>query len=153
MASCPQMPWHPTLAGKAVHLLHEADGEGPLWSGEVEIWRGTPSATDHPEIEHAFLGIGNPAIHRDFIRHRWTWEIPDWWEGYKNFGEGRRYLILRASGGVMNWTLCLKLPPLTPRFVYKAIARAFHAEPVPQKAPAPKITPRRCRSTPAAAHP
>lgn len=119
--------WRVRFEGRIVHLLHVADGNGPLWSGPVEIVRGAPSAESHPELQHAFMALDNPAPHQDFIRHRWNYEIPDNYRGLSNLGDGRQYLILQASGGMLNWTLDLKLPLNAPRFVYKAICRAFHA--------------------------
>jgi hypothetical protein len=120
--------WRVYLEGTAVRLVHAAgDDEGPLWSGLVEIWRGAPGADSHPEIEHAFRAIEIREPHQDFIRHRWTWEIPDYWENAPNFGEHRRYLILQAAGGSLNWTLVLRLSPHAPRFVWTAICAGFNA--------------------------
>jgi hypothetical protein len=123
--------WRVYLEGeqgrKSVRLFHDAGDDGPLWSGLVEIWRGAPGADSHPEIEHAFRAIELPEPHQDFIRHRWTWDIPDLWADAPNFGENRRYLVLYATGGVLNWTLVLRLPPDTPRFVWTAICRGFNA--------------------------
>lgn len=120
--------WHVYLEGAAVRLVHAAgDDEGPLWSGLVEIWRGAPGADSHPEIEHAFRAIEIREPHQDFIRHRWTWDIPDYYADAPNFGEHRRYLILQANGGALNWTLVLRLPPRAPRFVWTAICRGFNA--------------------------
>lgn len=130
--------WHSYLDGRTVTIVHSQPEEGqPVGRWDVEIHRGTPSATDHPEIEHAFMGIHNPEVHKDFIRHSWEWEIPDVHAGYRNSGAGRRYMILRASGGPMNWTLELKFPPLTPPYVFAAVARGFHARPKQIQAPAP----------------
>lgn len=120
--------WHVYFEEAGVRLVHAAgDAEGPLWSGIVEIWRGAPGALSHPEIEHAFRAIEIPEPHQDFIRHSWTWEIPDYYADAPNFGEQRRYLILQANGGMLNWTLVLRLPFNAPRFVWKAIARGFNA--------------------------
>lgn len=121
--------WTVTLLGNRVHLAHwNADEEGPIWSGEVEIVRGAPAADSHPELLHAFLGIDNEAIHAGFIRHRWTISIPDTLAGRSNLGDGRRqFVILQARGAEINWRLELKLPLFTPLFVYRALARGFHA--------------------------
>lgn len=134
------MPWFVAFpGGNRVDLKHLPDEESDeLWGGPVEIWRGAPSATDHPEIQHAFMRLQNLALHRDFIRHRWTWEIPDRWQDAANFGDFRRYMVLTATGGTTNWTLVLRLPPRAPQFVYAALAAAFnatskHAEPAPER--------------------
>lgn len=119
--------WRVRIDGRFVQLLHPADDEGELWSGAVEIVRGAPAADSHPELEHAFLAMDLPAPHQAFIRHAWTYEIPETYRDLSNLGEQRRYLILRASGREVNWTLDLQLPHATPRFVYKAICRAFNA--------------------------
>lgn len=96
----------------------------------MEIWRGAPAADSHPELEHAFLALDNPAIHQAFIRHRWTWEVPDYYDGLANLGEdSRRYMILQANGAEINWTLVLRFQLRTPAFVWKAIASAFNATP------------------------
>lgn len=134
------MSWFVSFpGGNAVTLKHVPDEQNrEAWGGPIEVWRGTPSAADHPEIQHAFLRLQNLALHKDFIRHRWTWEIPDHWQDALNVGDARRYMVLRASGGAMNWTLVLRLPPRAPQFVYAAIAAAFnatskHAEPDPER--------------------
>jgi hypothetical protein len=138
------MPWHVYFpGGTLVSLKHIPEGDGELWGGSVEIWRGSPSATDHPEIQHAFMRLQNLALHKDFIRHRWSWEIPDRWQDAPNFGESRRYMVLTATGGMVNWTLVLRFPPRTPQFVYAAVAAAFeatskHAEPAPERLSAKK---------------
>lgn len=123
------MPWHVSFppGSKTFHIVHERDDDGPLWSGTVEIFRGSPAVDDHPEIEHAVRRIGNPALFEDFIRHRWTYSIPDAWGGRSNLGPDRAFLELQATGGVMNWTLLLKLPRNAPRFVWVRICRAFNA--------------------------
>lgn len=121
--------WHVTIRGNVVLLSHGlADDDGPVWAGEVELWRGAPAFDDHPELEHAIRSIMNP-IHRDeFVRHRWTYDIPDHWAGAPNFGPNtRRYLLLTASGGLINWSLILRLPVGTPSFVWKAICYGFKA--------------------------
>jgi hypothetical protein len=123
--------WHVTIRGNVVLLSHGlADDDGPVWAGEVELWRGAPAFDDHPELEHAIRSIMNP-IHRDeFVRHRWTYDIPDHWAGAPNFGPNhRRYLLLTASGGLINWSLTLRLPVGAPQFVWKAIAYGFKATP------------------------
>jgi hypothetical protein len=120
--------WSVRPDGLFVHLSHwQADEDGPIWSGTVEILRGAPGAGSHPELTHAFMAMDLPAPHQEFIRHKWTWEIPDYYRNLPNFGESRRYLILQASGGYLNWTLELCLPPLTPRFVWTAICRGFNS--------------------------
>lgn len=127
--------WHVTIRGNVVLLSHGlADEDGPVWAGEVELWRGAPAFDDHPELEHAVRAIMNP-IHRDeFVRHKWTYDIPDHWAGASNFGPNhRRYLLLTASGGLINWKLTLKLPTGTPQFVWKALAYGFKA--VPKETP------------------
>lgn len=120
--------WHVAIDGRYVRLLHnQANDEGGVWSGTLELWRGAPDF-EHPELRHAILAITNPAVHREFVRHTWSYEIPDFWGGQPNFGPNRRFLVLRARGGMLNWTLVLALPPKTPRFVWKAIARGFNAK-------------------------
>jgi hypothetical protein len=122
------MPWSVYFpGGNRVDLQHTSDETGGLWGGPVEIWRGAPSATDHPEIEHAFLRLRNLALHKDFIRHSWSWEIPDYYQDLKNFGDDRRYMVLSATGGMLNWTLVLRFPPRTPQFIFAAVAAAFNA--------------------------
>lgn len=143
------MPWQRVAfpGGNKIELVHLADDEiALLWMGTVEIWKGAPGPTSHPELEHAFLRLLNLALHQDFIRHAWTWELPDNWQGWDNTGDGRRYMVLTAKGGSQNWTLVLRFPPRAPQFVYAAVAGAFnatsaHAEPAPT--PKKKTPPRR----------
>lgn len=123
------LSWHVTLRGNVAYLSHGiADDDGPVWAGEVELWRGAPSFDSHPEIEHALRAIMSP-IHRDeFVRHTWVYDIPDHWGGAVNAGPNhRRYLLLTASGGLINWSLTLRLPVGAPKFVWKAIAYGFKA--------------------------
>lgn len=123
------MAWHVTPhQGRATfHVLHEKDDDGPLWSGVVEIFRGTPTVDDHPEITHGIFRIASPELFGEFIRHTWTYEIPDSWGGRSNLGRERQWLILYATGGPCCWTLTLRLPTRTPQFVWKRIAQAFNA--------------------------
>lgn len=122
--------WHVRFEGSAIRLLHnEADEDGGVWSGTVTIHRGAPSADSHPEIAHGFLCLTNPFVHREFVRHAWSYEIPDAWGGHPNTGSARRFMVLRATGGMLNWTLVLSFPFQCPRFVFRAIARAFGAQP------------------------
>jgi len=124
------MPWHVAVDGSAVRLLHDqADDEGPFWSGVVRIHRGAPDFND-PELSHALISVEDPANHRAWVRHRWTYEIPHQLDGVANSGQNRRFLILRAEGAI-NWTLILLMPYQCPRFVFQAIARGFGATPQP----------------------
>jgi hypothetical protein len=124
--------WHPknwtvTLRGKTAHLSHGiADEDGPIWVGEVELWRGAPDFEDHPEIRHALLSIMNTLVHQEFVRVPWTYDIPDVYAGAENFGSNRRrYLLL--FGGSLSWSLELRLPVGAPQFVWKAICHGFKA--------------------------
>ncbi len=127
------MAWHvsfPAESPKLVHLLHDREDEdGPAWSGTIEIWRGAPSWRDKPELEHAMLGVINPVIHRDFIRHRWEFDLPDRYADRWNCGEQREFAVLTATGGDFNWQLVLRFPAgfRTPDFVFKAIVAGFGA--------------------------
>jgi len=121
--------YHAYLRDLSVDVVYHPDEpSGSVWAGAVELHRGAPSPSSHPELTHAFLNIAGPdALHRKFIRHRWEADIPDRYEGLPNTGENRRYLTLTATGAEINWSLVLKLPPGAPRHVFHAIARAFHA--------------------------
>lgn len=125
--------WHvsfPEDAPKLVHLVHTTEDEdGPVWSGTIEIWRGAPSWRDKPELEHAMLGVINPAIHRDFIRHQWEFDLPDRYADRWNCGEMREFATLTATGGFFNWQLVLRFPAgfRTPDFVFRAIVAGFGA--------------------------
>jgi hypothetical protein len=120
--------WYVSSQGPVAVLAHAvADDEGPIWRGEVEIVRGAPSWDSHPELDHAIKGLMNASAHRDFVRHAWTYDLPDHYASQSNMGENRRYLLLTASGGALNWSLVLRLPRDTPQFVYAAICRGFHA--------------------------
>lgn len=120
--------WHVRVEGRFIRLLHnQADEEGPVWSGTVEVWRGAPGADSHPELFHAFLSIANAAVHQEFVRHQWSYEIPDTWGGHPNYGQHRRFMILQARGGMLNWTLVLAFPLGAPQLAWRAVAKAFNA--------------------------
>lgn len=124
------MAYNVYLGERLIRIVyHPETAEGKIWAGEVELHRGAPSVTDHPELLHAFMSMDNPAVHAEFVRHRWTWELPNFYEGLPNYGPDRRYLLLTASGGDLNWSLVLKLPPRTPNHVIARICSAFHALP------------------------
>lgn len=134
--------WIVEIDGARVRLVHgQNDDEGPLWLGVVSIHQGAPSADSHPELAHAFLAIMNEAVHREFVRQRWTYEIPDTWGGNPNYGARRRFMILRATGA-LSWTLALLFPISSPRFVFRAVARGFAATPqeLPRKEPTLKAS-------------
>lgn len=123
--------WHVHLSpgSPVAHLVHnQTDDDGGVWSGDIEIWRGAPAWTDHPELEHAVLGIMNLAVHADFIRHRWTFDIPDRYNDKWNCGDDREWMVLKATGGPSCWTLVLRFPKRTPQFVWTAVAEGFHAQ-------------------------
>lgn len=129
--------WHVRLDGDTAFVSHQqVDDEGGVWSGEVVIHRGAPSWESHPELHHGILALTMPAVHRDFIRHRWTWEVPDVWAGRVNTAEMREYMVLRATGGACNWVLVLRFPRRTEPFVFAAVARAFGAKPYAGPVPA-----------------
>ena len=121
--------YHVYLRSNSVDLVYHPDEPtGTVWAGAVELHRGAPSPDSHPELAHAFQNIAGPdSIHREFIRHRWEVDIPALYEGLPNTGEHRRYLTLTATGGEINWSLVLKLPPGAPWHVFHAIANAFRA--------------------------
>ena len=124
------MAYNVYLGERLIRIVyHPETAEGKICAGEVELHRGAPSVTDHPELQHAFMSMDNPAVHAEFVRHRWTWELPNFYAGLPNYGDARRYLLLTASGGDLNWTLVLKVPPRTPNHVIARICSAFHAHP------------------------
>lgn len=121
--------WHCAIDGSTVRLQHSlADAEGPFWSGAVQLHRGAPSFDSHPEIAHALYSIEDPANHKAYVRHRWTYEVPASLDGIPNAGAARRFMVLRSQGEI-GWTLVLLMPHQCPRFVYKAVARGFGATP------------------------
>lgn len=106
-----------------------------MWSGTVELFRGAPAWDYHPEIHHALKALQLPEAHHPHLAP-WKWQIPDYWQGFANVGDSRRYLLL--TGGRLNWTLVLKFSPGTPGHVYRALARAFNAtQEVPHEASRP----------------
>lgn len=138
--------WRAYLDHQAVRIVYTPDQPGEeIWAGEVELHRGAPAVDSHPELRHAFLSIDTPELHGDFIRHQWTWSIPDTYEGLPNTGERRRYLMLDAHDAEMCWRLVLKLPTNTPIHVYARICAAFRAQPKENampKAAGPDQTPK-----------
>ena len=122
--------WRVYLRGRIVEVsyLPEVAGEPP-WGGEIELHRGAPSVEDHPELRHAFLGIENPQIQREHLRHGWEWDVPDTYEGHANTGDLHRFLILRAVRGELGWTLVLKFPANAPMAVWARFCHAFNASP------------------------
>lgn len=121
--------YHVYLRDLSVDIVYHPEVQGEqTWSGTVELHRGAPAVDSHPELTHAFLSIGErPELHREFIRHRWEADIPDFYGGLPNTGESRRYLTMNASGAEINWSLVLKLPPSTPQHVFRRITQAFGA--------------------------
>jgi hypothetical protein len=124
--------WHATTSGRNLHLVHtQPDEAGDVWSGVIEIWKGAPSWDSHPELQHAALGVADPLPHAEFIRHTWTYDLPDRWEGAWNCGDTREWMTLHGEGHLYGWDLVLRFPRLTPAFVFAAIARGFGAELAP----------------------
>lgn len=129
--------WHSRVDGQTLRLSHiQPDETGDVWAGEVLLWRGAPSWESHPELLAAASRVSDPAVNRDLIRHAWTWDLPETWEGFWNCGDDRRYMTLSASGGSMNWRLVLRFPRYTPPHVFAAVAAGFAA--VLQGIPAPR---------------
>ena len=122
--------WHASVNGPILHLVHDRPDDELDVTGawDIEIHRGAPSWASHPELQHAALGIMNEVVHRPFILHSWTFDVPDRWGGRENFGARREFMTLQATGGSMNWSLVLRFPPHAPQAVWAAVARGFHAQ-------------------------
>lgn len=136
--------WHARRDGNTLRISHiQPDDTGPVWAGDVLLWRGAPSWDSHRELQAGSHGIVNPTLNRDLLLHTWTWDLPPFWEGSWNGGDDRRYMTLSASGGAMNWRLVLRFPPRTPSFVFQAVAAGFGAtfrQPVEHVETLPVIT-------------